>query len=84
MHYRRFGKTEMKLPVLALGLMRYVSDDPDASVWTVQRAVEWGIEHLETARRYEASAQLMGHALKTIDRGKVYVTTKVGPRQSAA
>jgi len=80
MQYRRFGKTEMRLSVFSLGLMRYMSDDPDNSTRVVQRAVELGINHLETARGYGNSEELLGRALKTIDRSKVYITTKVPPR----
>ncbi len=82
MEHRRFGKTEMSLSVLTLGLMRYMSDDPDGSARVVQRAVELGINHLETARGYGTSEELLGHALKTIDRSKVHITTKVGPRRT--
>ena len=82
MQYRRFGKTEMNLSVFTLGLMRYMSDDPDQSARVVQRAVELGINHLETARGYGNSEDLLGHALKTIDRSKVYITTKVTPRKT--
>jgi len=82
MQYRRFGKTEMKLSVLTLGLMRYMSDDPDRSARVVQRAVKLGINHLETARGYGTSEKLLGHALKSIDRSQVYITTKVGPART--
>jgi len=80
MQYRRFGKTEMNLSVFSLGLMRFMSDDPDKSAQVVQRAVELGINHLETARGYGTSEELLGYALKTIDRSKVYITTKIRPR----
>ena len=79
MQYRRFGKTDMNLSVLTLGLMRYMSKDPDKSAEVVRRAVAMGINHLETARGYTDSEELLGHALKSIDRRKVYVTTKIGP-----
>lgn len=79
MQYRRFGRTEMRFSVLTLGLMRYMSDDPDRSAEVVRRAVAAGINHLETARGYANSEDLLGHALKSIDRSKVYVTTKIGP-----
>jgi len=82
MQYRRFGKTEMNLSVFTLGLMRYMSDDPDRSARVVQRAVQLGINHLETARGYGNSEDLLGHALKTIDRSKVHITTKVSPRKT--
>ncbi len=78
MQYRRFGKTEMNLSVLTLGLMRYMSKDPEQSAAVVRRAVSSGINHLETARGYGESEELLGHALKRIDRKKVFITTKVG------
>lgn len=82
MQYRRFGKTEMNLSVFTLGLMRYMSDDPDNAVRVVQRGIELGINHLETARGYGNSESLLGRALKTIDRSKTYITTKVGPEKT--
>jgi len=80
MKYRRFGKTELEVPVFTLGLMRYMKDDPDESAGVVHRAVELGINHLETARGYGTSEQLLGHALRGIDRDSVIVTTKIGPQ----
>ncbi len=82
MEYRRFGRTEMNVSVFTLGLMRYMKEDPDESAKVVQRAVDVGINHLETARGYGDSEDLLGHALKTIDRDKVYITTKVGPAET--
>ncbi len=82
MQYRRFGKTEMNLSVFTLGLMRYMSDDPEKSTAVVRRAVELGINHLETARGYGNSEELLGHALKSIDRSKVFITTKIGPQKT--
>ena len=78
MQYRRFGKTEMNLSVFTLGLMRYMSKDPENSTRVVQRGIELGINHLETARGYGNSEELLGRALKIIDRSQVYITTKVG------
>lgn len=82
MQYRRFGRTEMNVSVLTLGLMRYMKDDPDDSTEVVRRAVELGFNHLETARGYGESEELLGHALQAIDRDSVYITTKVGPAET--
>lgn len=82
MQYRRFGKTEMNLSVFTLGLMRYMSKDPEQSAEVVRRAVKLGINHLETARGYGESEDLLGYALGSIDRSRVYITTKVGPRKT--
>lgn len=82
MQYRRFGKTEMNLSVFSLGLMRYMDRDQDNATRLVQRAVEFGINHLETARGYGTSEELLGRALKHIDRSQVYITTKVSPKDT--
>ena len=79
MKYRRFGKTELQVPVFTLGLMRYMKDDPDEPARVVHRAVELGINHLETARGYGTSEELLGHALRGMDRDSVIITTKIGP-----
>ena len=81
MKYRRFGRTEMRLSVFTLGLMRYMRD-PDESARIVERAVELGINHLETARGYGTSEALLGRALPAIDRSKVYITTKARPAKT--
>ena len=64
MKYRRFGKTELDIPVFSCGGMRYqhkwsdipwseVPDEGQANLEaTIHRAVELGINHIETARGY--------------------------------
>lgn len=79
MQYRRFGKTEMNLSVFSLGLMRYMAGGQENANQVVQKAVDLGINHLETARGYGTSEELLGNALKHIDRNKVYITTKLRP-----
>jgi predicted aldo/keto reductase-like oxidoreductase len=82
MQYRRFGKTEMNLSVFTLGLMRYMGKDSDNATRVVQRGLELGINHLETARGYGDSEDLLGRALKNVDRRSAYITTKVGPEKT--
>lgn len=80
MEYRRFGKTELQLPVLTFGAMRIV--DPvqeDDALATIHRAVEAGMNHLETARFYGNSEDLLGRALQDIPRDDVVLTTKIPP-----
>lgn len=80
MQYRRFGKTGLNVSVFSLGLMRYMQDDPEQSAEVVRRAVQAGINHLETARGYGTSEELLGYALKSMDRGSVLVTSKARPK----
>ena len=81
MQYRRFGKTGMNLSVFSLGLMRYMERDQANADRIVQRAVELGINHLETARGYGTSEEVLGRALRGIDRSRVYITTKIAPKK---
>jgi predicted aldo/keto reductase-like oxidoreductase len=52
---------------------------------TLRRALDVGINHIETARGYGQSEQLIGTALKEgiIKREEFYLTTKIGPNESA-
>ncbi len=89
MKYRRFGKTELQMPVISCGGMRFQeswnSDDPisDKSQSTVQgcvdRALELGINHFETARGYGTSEEQLGRILPALPREDIIVQTKVGP-----
>jgi uncharacterized protein len=88
---RRFGKTEMNLSVLSFGAMRIIpekneseTDAQDRAFAVLRRALDVGINHIETARGYGQSEQIIGSALKEglIRRDEFYLTTKVGPNAS--
>lgn len=91
MLYRRFGRTELSMPVLTCGGMRYQhqwKDVPPADIpkanqenleRTVHRALELGINHIETARGYGTSEMQLGWVLPKIPREKLIVQTKVSP-----
>lgn len=85
MRYRRFGKTEMMLSVFSFGTMRYLQSEANA-VATTFKAVELGINHIETARGYGKSEQFIGAAFRAglhKQRDRLYVTTKITPTQDA-
>ncbi|MGH7142824.1 MAG: aldo/keto reductase [Planctomycetota bacterium] len=95
MQYRRFGKTNLRIPVLTLGAMRFPTrrqadgspgpqDGIDNAVATIVKAVEVGINHIETARGYGTSEELVGRAMPHLKRNEIVVTTKIGPTNSAA
>jgi predicted aldo/keto reductase-like oxidoreductase len=95
MHYRRFGRTELSLPVFSCGGMRYQfkwqdvppQDIPAANQdnleATIRRAVELGINHIETARGYGSSEMQLGRILPSFPREKIIVQTKVAPAARA-
>ena len=91
MKYRRFGKTELQVPVFSCGGMRYQHkwDDIDPSEVpadgqanleaTIHRALELGINHIETARGYGSSEMQLGLVLPKLPRDRIIVQTKVAP-----
>ncbi len=95
MQYRRFGRTELPMPVLSCGGMRYQHKWQDQA-WeqipadsqhnleaTIRRALEVGITHIETARGYGTSEMQLGRILPHLPREQLIVQTKVGPRPDA-
>ncbi len=91
MQRRRFGKTGMNLSVMSFGAMRIVpekeeseTDSQERAFSTLRRALDVGINHIETARGYGQSEQIIGSALKEgrIRRDEFYLTTKIGPNAS--
>lgn len=96
MKYRRFGRTELQIPVISCGGMRYqfkwqdvapseIPRDNQANLEaTIHRALELGINHIETARGYGSSEMQLGAVLPTLPRDKIIVQTKVSPRADVA
>src|SRR6476620_8667706 len=96
MRYRRFGRTELQMPVISCGGMRYqykwqdvdpseIPADGQANLEaTIHRAVELGINHIETARGYGTSEMQLGNVLPKLPREKIIVQTKVSPKATAA
>ncbi len=92
MLYRRFGKTELSIPVFSCGGMRYQQAWTDLQPDTIKtegqrnletvirRALDVGINHIETARGYGSSEMQLGWVLPKLPREKLIVQTKVGPR----
>lgn len=95
MKYRRFGRTELSLPVFSCGGMRYqfkwqdvdpkeVPQDGQKDLEaTIHRAFELGIHHFETARGYGSSEMQLGWVLPNLPRQKIIAQTKVAPSANA-
>lgn len=93
MQYRRFGRTELQMPVFSCGGMRYQHSWKDVANWTIpqenqdnidatiRRSLELGITHIETARGYGTSEAQLGQVLPKLPREKLIVQTKVSPTE---
>ena len=91
MNYRRFGRTGFSIPVISCGGMRYqhswkdedapfIPPENQANLEAIlHRALELGINHIETARGYGTSEVQLGRILPRLPREKMIVQTKVAP-----
>lgn len=91
MQYRRFGRTEIQMPVLSCGGMRYqykwkdvppeeVTEESQSNVEAiVKKAFDNGINHFETARGYGTSEMQLSTILPKYKRDELIVQTKVAP-----
>lgn len=94
--YRRFGRTGLDMPVFSCGGMRYQHSWKDVPLEeipgdnqrnleaTIRRAVELGLNHIETARGYGSSEAQLGRILPAFPREHLIVQTKVGPRDTGS
>lgn len=92
---RRFGRTELAMPVLSLGGMRFQqswSDLPPDQITeasqanlraTLQAAVAVGMHHIETARHYGSSERQLGWLLQQVPDPERILQTKVPPQPDA-
>lgn len=83
------------MPVISCGGMRYqhkwqdvdpkeIPPDNQANLEaTIHRALELGINHIETARGYGTSEMQLGNVLPKLPRDKIIVQTKVAPKATA-
>lgn len=83
------------MPVISCGGMRYqykwqdvkpkeIPPDNQANLEaTILRALELGINHIETARGYGTSEMQLGNILPRLPRDKMIVQTKVAPKPTA-
>ncbi len=94
MQYRRFGRTQLQMPVFSCGGMRYQQswkDIPKGQISKesqtnldaiIRRSLELGINHIETARGYGTSEVQLGEILPKLPREQIIVQTKVSPKEN--
>tara|TARA_B100000700_G_scaffold16298_1_gene16141 strand:+ start:994 stop:2220 length:1227 start_codon:yes stop_codon:yes gene_type:complete len=90
---RRFGRTEIQMPILSLGGMRFQQSwkdlepkeickkEQDVLKKTISQASKRGLHHIETARHYGTSELQIGWTLSEIDDPKRILQTKIPPNK---
>tara|TARA_Y100001968_G_scaffold322736_1_gene359334 strand:+ start:637 stop:1857 length:1221 start_codon:yes stop_codon:yes gene_type:complete len=92
---RRFGRTEINMPILSVGGMRFQQSWKDLEAGEIiaanqkvlekilEKTVSLGMHHIETARHYGSSERQLGWALKEIPDSQRILQTKIPPRDDA-
>lgn len=93
MIYRRFGKTEINMPVLSFGCMRSmqswqkvepakITEESQTNLENLVRtALAHGINHIETAHGYGSSEEQLGRILPSIPRKDFILQSKAVPSE---
>ena len=93
---RRFGRTELPMPLLSLGGMRFqqswsdlpaerIEPDSQANLRRIlERAAAAGLHHVETARHYGSSERQLGSLLGQVPDPRRFLQTKVPPQADSA
>ncbi len=87
MVFKQLGSTGEEIPAIGLGTWEIGGrETPDYSrdkenIEILQAAIEMGYTHIDTAEYYGGghTEELLGEAIKTFDRSKLFITSKVWP-----
>jgi predicted aldo/keto reductase-like oxidoreductase len=79
MRLRRLGRTNIEVFPIAFGGIPIQRVNEETAVETVKRAIELGINLIDTARGYTDSEIKIGKALKDVDK-KIYISSKSANR----
>ena len=92
MKTRRFGKTEINIPLISCGCMRFQTSwnrDDEATAASIANldqiiahALDLGINHIETAHGYGTSEYELGQVLPNYARDRIILQTKVAPKET--
>ncbi len=85
MEYRPLGSTGLNVSLLGFGAMRIPGKPADEVSAVIRRALELGVNYIDTAPGYGDSEALIGQALAGLDTSGLVISTKSSPdRDSTA
>ena len=85
MHYRPLGKTGLSVSEIGYGTWgiggsSWIGAQEDESVRALHRAIESGVNFIDTARGYGESERIVGKVVRAHRGDPLYVATKVPPK----
>lgn len=88
MHYRPLGKTGLSVSGIGFGAWgiggsMWIGAQEDESVRALRRAIDLGINVIDTARGYGESERIVGKVVREHRGDPLYVATKVPPKNQA-
>jgi len=82
MEYRRLGRTNLQVSVIGFGTIKFPEVEKDEAVRAINRALDLGINYIDTARAYTDSESKIGAAIKD-RRDECIIATKTVTRDAA-
>src|SRR5262245_28491098 len=85
MKMRAFGSAHGSVPVIGAGTWNMESDGGREVKRAIARGVELGITHVDTAEMYGSGKveKIVGEAIRGIERGKLFLVSKVLPSNAS-
>jgi aryl-alcohol dehydrogenase-like predicted oxidoreductase len=85
MEYRRLGRTGLTVSEIGYGAWGiggsgWIGADEDESVQALHRAIDLGVNFIDTARGYGESERIVGRVIRDRSGDELYVATKVPPK----
>lgn len=85
MQYRALGRTALQVSEIGYGAWGiggtgWVGASEDESVAALHRAIDLGVNFIDTARGYGESERIVGRVVREHPEAKLYVATKVPPK----
>jgi len=82
MEYRRLGRTNLQVSVIGFGTIKFPEVEEDEAVRAINRALDLGINYIDTARAYKDTEGKVGVAIKD-RRDECIIATKTVTRDAA-
>jgi diketogulonate reductase-like aldo/keto reductase len=82
MEFRRFGSTKHEVPVIGQGTWYIDSGDRATAIAALQRGLDLGMTHIDTAEMYGDAEEIVGEAIAG-RRNEVFLVSKVLPKNAS-